>query len=480
MINIMLPSTQIALVNKRYSMPKFLDDVLQLPGRNKLNIYVLLIVKLSSRHFELHQDKLIIKSIVSEVKILFHNHEQQLASLIFILRQNLNEHQNISSRLQQAIVDIINSLEDVRLQEHFSKDVVNNEDLSCKVGRFFESHVAVNMLLNPAPDTMACVKTVSTNIIKFIRMNYDKRKFKNFLDNLGPDDESLEAPNVPFAFGRFARKPSIDDVMDVLVEHKNLARIMLIHFMFMRDVYSSYKSDAVREEPVTKFGYGGDLGKFLLSDTQSRPALGMFLLNHSVFAAHLYKERGRGVFNLKLSNQLGICISTDDRNEFPSMDTAWYPDCICQEAKLHSTYLHFFIKHDIPYVAGSSGMTSVLSSAMLLFGQFETHKEHHHYILAIMAFITGGGLHSIHEVLTVPHIRLGLLESYRPFGDKPGNYNEFFNLFRYDDVVQGNIQNAWSKTMEWMRARYPALAVMELPEAPVATPETSTCSCTLF
>ena len=466
-------------------MPKFFDDVMRLPGRDKLNIYVLLIAKLSVWDSCVLQDKVIVKSIISEVKVLFHNHEQQLASLVFILQQNLNQTPTISDNLRLAIVDVINALQNDRLQRHFTKNTITQDDLHCQTGRFFESHLAVNMLLNPGENTLGCVKKISNNIIEYIRLNYTDKKFNRFLDNLGPDEEDSEKPCVPFGFGRFAHRPTIRDVIDVLQEHQNFPRIMAIHFMFMRDAYTPGPTDAFREEFVTSTGYKGDLGQYKSSTAESSGSLTMFLLNHHDYAPHLYKDRGRGPFRMNLSNRLGICLTRNDRNEFPTFETTWYPDSICQGAKLQSPYLQSLVRHDIPYVAGSSGMTSVLCTLMLLFGQFATYEEHQHYILAIMAFISGGGLHSIHEVLTVPHVRLGLLESYQPFGDKAGNYNEFFNLFSYDETVQVNIKNAWKKTIEWVCQRYPELLEMNTfvqantSDTTPNPPENNRC-CTLF
>ena len=466
-------------------MPKFFDDVLRLPGRDKLNIYVLLIAKLSAMDPDFLQDKVIIKSIVSEVKVLFHNHEQKLASLVFILQQNLKQSPGISDNLKLALVDVINALQDDSLQRNFTKNTITKDDLHCQAGRIFESHLTVNMLLNPGENTLACVKKVSKNIIEYIKLNSEKQTFKRFLDNLGPDEEDAEGPCVPFGFGRFSHRPTIHNVIEVLQEHQNFPRIMAIHFMFMRDAYTPGKTDDCREEFVKNTEYKGDLGQYKSSNAESRGSLTMFLLNHHNYAPHLYKDRGRGPFLMNRSNRLGICLTRHDRNEFPTFETTWYPDCICQEAKLQSPYLQSLVRHDIPYVAGSSGMTSVVCTVMLLFGQFATYEEHQHYILAIMAFISGGGLHSIHEVLTVPHVRLGLLDSYRPFGEQAGNYNEFFNLFPYDETVQGNIKNAWSKTIEWVCKRYPELLEMNTSvvsnhhDTTPNPPENERC-CTLF
>jgi hypothetical protein len=179
------------------------------------------------------------------------------------------------------------------------------------------------------------------------------------------------------------------------------------------------------------------------------------------------------------STKLGISLHREDRVEFPSASTSWCPDCLCQKADLKSLYTQSLIKKDIPYVAGPSGMTTLFSSAMLLLGQFDSVEEHNHYILAIASFITGGGLHSIHEVLTVPHVRLGLIEAYNPYGDKAGNYQAFFELFSLDDTVIHHLNSAWKSTISWLCKLYPELTTkasygLETTMAPALQPPVKT------
>lgn len=115
-------------------------------------------------------------------------------------------------------------------------------------------------------------------------------------------------------------------------------------------------------------------------------------------------------------------------------------------------------------------MTSLLCASMLFMGRFENMREKHQYILAIMAFITGGGLHSIHEVLTVPNVRFGLLEFYKPFGPGAGNYDEFFNLFQQDKVVTDNIDAAWDATIDFVCRKYPQLIPIHADSIPDSSP----------
>lgn len=434
-------------------MPNFFDEVKRLSGRNKLNAYALIIAKLSYYNSEIIQDKLFIRDVIPDIKTLFHNHEQSFVVLTFVLKQHLIKHPEISERLKLLIRQIIECVDTSDFQNYFKKTGDRATELDCRVARFFESHIAMNMIQNPSPKIWDCINKISNNIIKFIELNYNETVFNTFLANLGPYQNLSQIPNLALAFGRYDYKPSIMDIIKTLKERKDFVRTMLIHFMFIRDVYFCYKPDIDTQTKIKNFGYGGSLKKYI--QEKQHADISSFFSRYDKFP--LYQDRGRGNFNCNVSQTMGICINPQDRKEFPYYKTSWYPDCICQEADLTSLYTKSLILHDIPYVAGPSGMTTLLSASMLFMGQFESIEEHHYYILAIMAFITGGGLHSIHEVLTVPNARLGLIEFYHPSGPHAGNYNDFFNLFRYDELIMRNIDKAWNAMVDWFCRKYPDL-----------------------
>lgn len=451
-------------------MPKFFDDLRHLPGKNKLNVYALLIAKLSCYPAETIQDKLMIRSLSKEIKVLFHNHEQQFSVLAFILQQHLNDNKDISENLKLFITAIINDVKHVDFKKYFELSTITEDDFECRVGRFFESNLAVNLLLNPSSKTWACVNKISQRIVDFILAVKEPEVFTRFLENLGPDSESEKIPNLALAFGRCPKKPIIDDVLLTLKEQKDFIRIMLIQFMFMRDVYPLFEFDSEAQERIRQFGYGGEIANYI--QEIGTKDMGPFFWSYPKFIP--YQDRGRGEFLSYTSTKLGISIRSEDRSKFPSATTTWCPDCLCQEANLESPYTKFLIKHDIPYVAGPSGMTTLLCSAMLFLGQFDNLEEHNYYILAIASFITGGGLHSLHEVLTIPQVRLGLLNAYKPYGDKAGNYQTFFELFSLDDKVTKNIDNAWDSTVSWFCKLYPELttnASYKMKTQPIIQPD---------
>ncbi|KTD02409.1 hypothetical protein [Fluoribacter gormanii] len=442
-------------------MRHFFQEVRQLPGKEKLNVHALLITKLSLYKAEEPQDKLFIRSIIPELKSLFHNHTQSFITLAFTLKHHLKQHPNISEPLKFFINHVIEITKDSDFKNYFKKTKISAEDLECRIARIFESNIATIMLQNPSKTTWACIDKVSNHIIQFIESNYNEKIFDTFLENIGPDPIEPQNPKLALAFGRYAKTPSLKEIIETLKERRNFARIMLIHFMFMRDVYCHFERPLKSQNHIKSFGYEGSLRQFILENKQAD--IGTFFWRYSSFP--LYHDRGRGEFKFYVSQRLGICIAPEDRRKFPLFETTWNPDCICQEADLDSKYTQSLIHRGIPYVAGPSGMTSLLSASMLFMGQFKSLEEHYHYILAIMSFIVGGGLHSIHETLAVIHERLGLLPSYKADGCHAGNYNDFFKLFRYDEVISQNINRAWGATISWMLETYPELIpIQDYPE----------------
>ncbi len=432
-------------------MDNFFDEVINLPGKEKLNVYALLIAKLSKYDPESVQDKRFIKPVIVELKNLFLNHETSFNVAAFFLKHHLKQHPDISIALNTFIRHVIKTLQDTRFQDYFNKTEIKEEALDCRISRYFESSIAIHLLQNPSQVTWDCVNQISKNIIQFIRAHPDERYYQFFLEDLGPDYNHRDLPNIPLAFGRFAKRPNIEDVLETLTKQNDFAKIMLIHFMFMRDVYFNFEPDMESQNTIRHFGYGGSLEQAIVNEELTD--VGPFFYRYVNFA--LYKDRGRGEFKFNASNSLGICINPEDREKLPVYETTWFPDCICQEADFSSEYTTSLINKGIPYVAGPSGMTSLLSASMLFMGQYKSIEEHNHYILAIMSFITAGGLHSIHEVLQVPHERLGLLKFYKPSGPHAGNYGDFFNLFRDDKTIKKNIKETWEDTVNWISTNYP-------------------------
>ena len=433
-------------------MFKFANDVRLLPGRHRTHVFALLIAKLVNYSTEVIADKELIRSLVSALKKLFHNHEQHFVGLQFILRQSLVQYRDLSLPLRLFLDEVIATLNDPEFKAYFIKKAVSEVDVDCAFQRQFESHVAVNLLVNPSKALWESVNRLSASIICLLESNTTSKGMVEFLNNLGPLEAFSEEPYMALAFGRFAHQPLLTDVIEVLKDQDNLATVMLIHFMFMRDVcpylpISGYCSDVA--------DYAGDFKDYLSHPHAADLRLFFFL--YPFYAPHLYTDRGRAEFHCISSTHLGITRSLKERAAFPSTKTAWFPDCLSQQVNLDSPYAQSLIQRDIPYVAGPSGMTSVFCGGMVLLGQLQTIEAKNYYILAIMAFITSGGLHSIHEVLTIPQTRLGLLKNYQATGPQMANYDVFFNLFHRDEMVMNHIRDAWVSTIDWISQEYPHL-----------------------
>tara|TARA_B110000091_G_scaffold61005_1_gene67040 strand:- start:329 stop:994 length:666 start_codon:yes stop_codon:yes gene_type:complete len=217
----------------------------------------------------------------------------------------------------------------------------------------------------------------------------------------------------------------------------------------MRDVYPHLKLSKSKKAEIIEKTYAGDFNDFL--DSKSKDDLRMFFCNYPKYAPHLYTDRGRIRFELNSSKNMGIMLSDIDSVNLPKRKQSWFPDCLCNVADLESTYVKELICNlDIPYVAGPSGMTSILSGVLTFLGSLN-NAEKQQYTLAIIAFIVGGGLHSIHEVLSVPTTRLGLLPIYKVSGIGAGNYGDYFKIFSQSiPEVKIILDSSFDKLTRWM------------------------------
>ena len=150
----------------------------------------------------------------------------------------------------------------------------------------------------------------------------------------------------------------------------------------------------------------------------------------------------------------------------PTIPVSWYPDAICQAPNLNSAYIASLVKHDIPYVAGASGMTSLFMGALTLLGSDTIPEEKNYYLLAVLAFMVSGGLHSTHEVLSVCNSHLGLVPDYQITGDSMGNYDAFFTLFSEDTEITRLLEESWSKLITWVNVTYPESCVVAEVQSP--------------
>ncbi len=443
-------------------MPSFYYDVKKIPGKSLLNVYGLFIAKCHNLTNLTTTDEKILHQIEKEIKILFLNHEKNLSTMSFIIKQSLNENKLcISWILKAFLVDVVKSIESFELKAYYriDNDELDESCLRMDFARRFESEIVVQMLLNPSNLMLDVVQNISNRLIHILKQVDKKCIEESLLKGLGPSDEDSDFPYYAFAFGRFKETPSLDEVLTVLEQNNDLSRVMLIHFLFMRNLFPLLEFHKEFKEKIMQINFYGDLGmgidKGFVTDYKK---LVSFFCRYPDYAPHLYTDRGRVTFIPRPSSSLGIMFDDQNRTNLPSLDVTWYPDCLCNVVDLKSAYVKKLIcNYGIPYIAGPSGMTSIFMGLLTFMGEISNTDYANYYILAVTAFIVGGGLHCIHEVLTIPSVRLGLIPGYEVDGKIAGNYNAFFRFFRNDSTIQNNIKLSWNKFINYIESEYPLI-----------------------
>jgi len=438
----------------------FAAKVTSLPARSKTSIYALLLSQLSSFHPKTIIDFRQKKELMTIVKKAILDHEQSLSVVGFHLKQAATT-RGISSHFKALVKDASDALANSNFKKSFEVQTVTPQDLPARIPRQVESQIAVHLLESPTLLMWKSVNKISAAIVDLLAKHVDKPDlFTEFLLHInGKPGNELE-PTIPLAFAHFYTETTLTDVVQILKEGNDLAAVMLIQFMFMRDAFALLDVDAGFFQNILSNKFGGEFKLHLqdsdLDDSQNHNLITMFFLQYTLFSPQLYTDRGRAEFNSHLDNHLGISTHANDRIAMGKQLTSWYPDCMCQTADLQSPFLTNVVQHDIPYVSGASGMTSLFLGAMTLLGNFPTPQEKQYYLLAVVAFMVSGGLHSMHEVLSVPKVRLGLLPEYQTEGNKMGNYDTaFFSLFANDPEVASRLNSAWTQTIEWINCTYP-------------------------
>jgi hypothetical protein len=440
-----------------YTTSSFESDLEQLPERNKSSIYSLLLAKIGKIKAQSYIEHHAIKELVVQIRKFMLNHEQDLSKVKVSIKKTLLTKQ-LSSALKNLLADALIALSNDGFCQSYCVETITSEDLTARIPRLLESNLAISLLHSPSDGMWASVDEISETIITILEDNKKNTQlFCDFIQGVNGKLGNENEPNLLMAFGHFNCPKNLEDIIETLKESNDLAVVMLIHFMFMRNAFPLIQFSREFYWPIIDNYAAGEFGAYinLLNLPNDYDSIGSFFCNYTAIAQSLYTDRGRGPFHEVLNDCLGIVINENDRQSMPRYVSAWYPDCLCQAADLESPYVNFLVKNDIPYVAGPSGMTSLFSGALSLLGNFKEEQAKNYYLLAVMAYMISGGLHSIHEVLSVPKIRLGLLPDYRVSGKSPANYDAFFSLFAADAQVVNAINDAWKNTIEWLNQTYP-------------------------
>lgn len=382
-----------------------------------------------------------------ESKIIFNN-------AILIIQQALLDHEQnhlviVENLVRTELSNILNhedrtSLETIFTKLRSSDFKQSRQDMWHNMfGRRLESEIAIMLLLNPTAKCMQVVGDVSEMIIKVIEANLDwitrnpssedvavnilNRKIKaiinSFLNSLTSEEDII-------ALGSFNKKPSIDEVFEILRDnnYKNIVQILHIHYKF-----AQYAFRDLPELP-TKSGRSSPVHE--RADAT----------NTNFYETPLYTicpHRGRaGRLNHRienLTNQLGLMLHYQDKIDIPQdIGPKWLPDCLGQLPVLNPDEQDYkivrdCIENDVPYIAGYSGMCSLMMPLMMKLLDDSLLQQQQLYLCAVIAYIVGGGFHSIHEVLAPCANILNIIPGYLvaiPGDEKapPPNYQLFFDM----------------------------------------------------
>lgn len=416
----------------------------------------------------LQQQTIQLNAAIEEIKIMTENHEQDQRVILDLL-------ETIKSALNQT--DLIKI---IRLQKHIQQSHYQQTPQAKyenPLARRLESELAITLLLTPTKATMDVVKHVSASILSLIES--DPTTIREILTKSFFEDGS------PISFGAPKTAPSLDHVKSLLSNnsHLLLTEIMYIHFRFSQqitrgipikhtplrnpvgqlskiiaDLYPNQDAQSFFKNAIAIKGGAGTFYRSYISD--------VFFYQSALFTA-LGGKRGRlgGLENFKLitTHHLGLMLESQQEYEvgLPTHDSQWCADCKCQPADLESPYVHDLIENGAVYVAGPSGMLSILLNQMELLANFDDENLKKLYLTAIVAYIVGGGFHGLHEVIGPAQDRLNLVPGYHiqvPQAGKtalPPNYHHFFmQQAALDPEFIERREAAWEKYLTYFKFDY--------------------------
>ncbi|MCF6775971.1 hypothetical protein L3V83_05200 [Thiotrichales bacterium 19X7-9] len=384
-----------------------------------------LLLEYQSRKPTCNLNQAAINHFVGNLFIALENHEQDINKYLKPLKLVINETLSKDPKSAKSLSEIINAIDIINNSKF---DQTPQEMWENEIGRQFESLIAIELLLKPTKKMMQRVSEVSSAIIK--NLNTDDNNEHS--DRINLFLISLEENFSPIALGAFKKIPRLDKVIEILNNNDSdqLSEIIHIHFKFAQVLYRSLSIYNLNNELV---------------DHASKK----YLPDDIIYPSSLFEQSpNRGRFGCldtnKKTDQLGIMLECQTKGVIPKRtDNKWIPDCIAQQPQLdkkHNDYwiVRDMIENDTPYVAGYSGMTSLLIPQMMELCAIDDQSKIRDYLNAVIGYICGGGFHSIHEVLGPCAKFLSLIPGYQvadPGVTKslPPNYNQYFTLIqRYD------------------------------------------------
>jgi hypothetical protein len=345
----------------------------------------------------------------ADIRAAFESHHQDVGVVASIIKHLILT----EPKLGEMHVKVLSALRDAILDSSYEQPL--EAKLENMIGRHFESKMFVTLLSTPGPELMEAIKKMSDKIIQVL--NHDSvSEFQSlFLELLTEESHAL-------AFGSFKYKPSYQEVERILKDNnpEHFDKIMFIQFKFARDISRELHNIHFRFERAS-------LRNIEITDER-------------MYESDFYLERGReGPIEILFTQQMGIHQRDASYacQSLPSHSSTWLADARAQKADLSSPFTLDLICNDTPYVAGVSGMTSMLIGTYLAFIEDSNPKDQQVYIAGIAAFIVSGGYHCLHEVLAPIAYCLAkenLLPDYPVSQSEHGkradapDYHVFFNL----------------------------------------------------
>ena len=281
------------------------------------------------------------------------------------------------------------------------------------------------------------------------------------------------------ALGAPKDTPTLDMVRDLLRKNDptQLTEIMHIHFKFaqriIRDLpitHSPVREPVGKLKDIVREIYPGkpeDFFRLGIATSKEKRECRAYISDVKMYESPLYTaigNRGRAEEGgWSRTHQLGLMLRGQEEHEagLPTHTSEWAADCKCQLADLTSPYVTDAIENDGVYVAGPSGMASMLLGQMEILANFEHEDLKKNYLSAVVAYIVGGGFHSLHEVIGPAQYSLNLVPGYLievPAYGKlapPPNYNQFFEQQgRIDLEFNVRREAAWQTYIHYFSTIY--------------------------
>ncbi|QRN02599.1 hypothetical protein GH742_01195 [Legionella sp. MW5194] len=424
---------------------------------------------------------------IGKIKTAIENHEQNPEKVIDILQEMANIKQ-----IEGLIADIRQADFKQSPQEKFENPL----------GRRFESEMPVLLLKHPTPAIMEAVQRVSAELIKFIKTREDEYDMHVL----------YQQNNIAIALGAFPNDKDLkpEEIIKILADNKpeDFIRIMYIHFKYaqcitrdapvttaparepvgkLREIVSELfnkpnepEGESEKKERLIQFFTKGIQEPFWPGKGYRHHIADDVFYNSSLYTAE--RNRGRlGRIGYSTHDQLGLMLKGQEEHAsgFPTEKGRWIPDCKEQEADLDSGYVLDLIENDAIYVAGPSGMTSLFLGQMEFLANLEDVNLKKNYLAAVVAYIVGGGFHSLHEVIGPAQYALDLVPGYNVAPPQKGkwaeapNFKQFFDQQAQidPDFAQRNNQ-AWGNYLNYFNDVYapnhmPGYEPVQLPGQPV-------------